>query len=368
MKVFALTLLATVLPIVLVGAIWHAVATSWDDTADGAVSNRSSTSSLAPAAPVPYEINPSGQSALPESDSSDAESPLSYLERGEPQKALRAFDRLLLESPDDPNLLVGKALSLTALGRAVDALALYERAIEHSPEDPVINYNYGVALVRSGELDRAIEVFTELTEENSDDVALHHNLAGAYQANGQWKAALDIWRQLTDELLIRSAATQPSHDRVAAAWFHRGECAMTLQLDEEALAAFRRVAEYKPKDTGALCNRGILLARNGRRDEATAVLQNCLEIDPGFVPALNQLAYIRAADFQATGAERYRTEALSWSRRSLDRVVNQPNIQALRRALENGSVADLAGPDSLHRAAPPISMEGVLQDHADNDG
>ena len=57
------------------------------------------------------------------------------LEEGRALDALEFFDEMLLENPDDPDLLNGRGAALRSLGRYDEAIACFNRSLEIDPRD-----------------------------------------------------------------------------------------------------------------------------------------------------------------------------------------------------------------------------------------
>jgi tetratricopeptide (TPR) repeat protein len=62
----------------------------------------------------------------------------------------------------------------------------------------------------------------------------------------------------------------------------------------EAESAFRKALEYAPDEALAYNNLGSALNGQGRWDEAIAVLEKAVSLDPGLAIAKNNLAYAKA--------------------------------------------------------------------------
>lgn len=254
--------------------------------------------------------------------------------------ALKIFDRLLLRRPNDSAILLGKALALTGLGRHEDALPLFASLARLEPDSIPTRYGYAVGLMRCGEHAEAARVFEAILQQQPDHARARFNLAILRQGAGRHLEALDLWRGLTAAPTSAASGAETSDASVvldppmlADAWFHRGEMALETNHLKEAETCFLNAANLSGRDAAAWCNLGIVRARQFRRDDATTALERALDCDPHLLPALNQLAYIHAANFRDTGAESHSELVLDLCRRSLDLQPNQPNIRALRQAI-----------------------------------
>lgn len=267
-------------------------------------------------------------------------------------QAMHAFDRLLTRHADDEELLLGKAIALAGLDRFADALPVFEHLAQAHPQDATAQYNLAVALMRTGESAAAARAFARvLTIDPQHDRAMF-NLAVLHQAAGQSKEAIKEWRRLTARLgandTSHSSSAPATSTQIATdnapplarrsmqveAWSHRGELALDLGLTEEAETCFAELTRAVPDDAHAWCNLGIARARQVRRDEATAALRQALQLNPALVPALNQLAYIQAANHADTDSPQYAREVIALCRRSLGLRSDQPNIRQLYNTIQ----------------------------------
>lgn len=281
-----------------------------------------------------------------------------HLLRGEFEKAAKAFDRLLLENPNDPDLLMGAATALTRLGRHEDALPLLIAILERNPRHAAARYASGITLTRLDRREEAIAAFTRLLETSPDHSGAKFNLAILLQSTGRNQAALTAWRKVTDDLPRsgsgasplkggrppRPPATRPQSETrnrksaldptlVTEAWFHHGEAAMAMHQMQEAESCFLEVTRLAPADARAWCNLGIIRATLARWDDAITALNEALRHEPSLVPAINQLSYVYAAKYRDNGRPADRQKVLDLCARSLAIRSDQPNIRALRNAL-----------------------------------
>jgi tetratricopeptide (TPR) repeat protein len=252
------------------------------------------------------------------------------LRKGDYAGAIQAFDRLLVGSPDDEMLLTGKAMALGGLGRHEDAVVLLENVVRRDAANTTARYNYAVALMRAGERDAALRTLQQVLQTQPTHSKALFNQAVLLQAMGRWDEAMKAWLQVTQ-------ATPPlpglSTAMLADAWSHRGEIGLQLKKPEEAEKAFLQVVDREPRSAQAWCNVGIARAEQVRRSDALTALNIALKLDPDFVPALNQAAYIQAAYYRDTGDPAYGRTVVEYCRRSLSLKPNQPNVATLLKAV-----------------------------------
>jgi len=264
------------------------------------------------------------------------------LRAGQYEKAIAAFDRLLVRDADNAMLMTGKAMALSAMGRHEDALPLLENLAKKNGKDVEAQFNYGVVLMRTNDYSAALAALNRVVELEPAHVRARFNKAVLLQAMDQNEEALALWRQLTDEdaqALPLSSDTQTSSvkklssEMWADAWSHRGELALQLKQPIEAEQSFLKIAQAHPNNAVAWCNVGIARADQSRRSDALAALNTALQADPNLVSALNQTAYLQAANYRETRDPAFGKAAMDCCHRSLSVQPNQPNITALDRAV-----------------------------------
>lgn len=265
-------------------------------------------------------------------------------------KAVTAYDRLLVRSPNDTTLLLGKGMALVGLNRNEDALALFESAVEHDPANTSARFNQAVTLARLEQSEEAEKAFQELLKCQPRHARARFNLATLLTARQQYNDALPLWRQLTES--APPVTTQPgdvarlTREFMVQAWSHRGECALALAKLIESEQCFQQVVNLLP-DARAWANLGIAKAALSKNKEAKAALSKAIELDPKLIPALNQLAYINAVNYHDTGDAQAKAQVLELCQRSLALAPSQANVRQLRFALEHENDPEPTPDDSV---------------------
>ncbi len=133
-------------------------------------------------------------------------------ELGDYSAALAYFEGLLEE--DQNNVMLLKAVAFTALkkGDMDRALTVYDRVIELVPAGPAVNYNYALLLYTAGRRDRAVSVLSPYVEANPNDKDALLLLARAYGSSRDPRALeyFDAYLALSDEAMVRREAAEAS--------------------------------------------------------------------------------------------------------------------------------------------------------------
>jgi arylsulfatase A-like enzyme/tetratricopeptide (TPR) repeat protein len=151
------------------------------------------------------------------------------LTRGETEPALASFRRASELSGDDVETRLGLARSLMASGQAAEAIGELEALERENPGNPKILAEYAGSLARDGEVDRALTLLAAAPD--------HHDV------------------HYTASVILRA------QDRMS-----------------EALAEIERALALEPRSAVALHDRGVLLSRMGRFEDAVSSLKASIEI------------------------------------------------------------------------------------------
>jgi tetratricopeptide (TPR) repeat protein len=207
------------------------------------------------------------------------------LQAGRPDAAIEAFDTAGRVSAGTARFDAAIAQA-HLLARRFDRAAEVARAArQRSPDDLRLVQLEARALARGGRSDRAVVVMRDALAAHGDNVQAHLTLAEVLQDAKRTAEA--------DNVLAAAAEKFPSDLTVP---FQRGALLEQRRDYAAAEAAFRQVLERDPLHAAALNYLGYMLADRGERlDEAVALVERALAIDPGNGAYLDSLgwAYFR---------------------------------------------------------------------------
>lgn len=110
---------------------------------------------------------------------------------GNKKGALKAYDRALEWTPNDPAVLNDKAALLNSMGDGGQAVVLFRRALQHDPENPVYMNNLAWALAQNTkELDEALALAQKAVRLAPNNPAVWDTLGMVQQAKGDDAAAV----------------------------------------------------------------------------------------------------------------------------------------------------------------------------------
>jgi tetratricopeptide (TPR) repeat protein len=189
------------------------------------------------------------------------------------EEALASFDRALAKRTGDAALHYNRGNALKALGRHTDALASYGRALALAPDLAVAHHNRGSTYAELDRNDEALASYDRvlaLTLESAG-IGIAGGISRAIDCGGGSLKKLD-----------KALAVAPDSVEVLN---NRGQILIRLNRYDEAIASFDRSLALRPDQPDALCQRGEALAAIDRFHEALADFATALGIDPNCADA-----------------------------------------------------------------------------------
>jgi tetratricopeptide (TPR) repeat protein len=279
------------------------------------------------------------------------------------EEALRIYDGILSDRPDDVDALVQRGHMLWHLDRDEEARADLERAIRLEPDRADAHDFLGTVLLAQGKpkdaldrIDRAIELGPTVARyRRNRGAVLHHGL-------GKPKEALDEF--------VRAADLDPTSSSPG-----RGDALVALGRHAEAKTAFEAALVLEPECHHLQTGLGNALYYLGAFDEALAAYGKALTFQPGYAWALlgrgNALGGLGRHE-QAAAAHREAIESARrdtvWSRGLAEAHCGLGNALlasgdpqgAIREYRESLAVRD-------HFAPPHSNLATVLWDMGEHD-
>lgn len=252
-----------------------------------------------------------------------------FLEAGDPQRAMSAFEASRNAAPQSPWPLIGLARAASADGKLQEALKYAAAAVEiddysrsarlelaricerlgrvaeanawfleseglpdtgRGMPDPVVEAMWahealGAADARKcqelhaqGRLQEAEVAYAQLVRERPDLLGPRLGLAVLYQQSGRHRQAIAAYREIV--------ARDPEH---ASAWYNLATI-FADQGDQDAAAeAYRHCIALKPDYVHALFGLGLACQQLQRFDEARSRFEDAVKLAPEFAPARLQL-------------------------------------------------------------------------------
>lgn len=219
------------------------------------------------------------------------------LARGDPDRALEHFERLLATRDDFADVHYMAGLAHDQKGDLDAASRSFERALVINPGYLEARVALSTVCERRGDFDRARSLATQAVayaRPSSDPIDattrgklanLQAALGDAYREVGDLREAVDAYRKALDRC--------PTFHDI------RHRLAMTLRdagLPNQAIQELRRVLRENPRHLASMVQLGVTYYTLGRSDEATRVWEQVLALEPGRGDAAMYLRMVRRGD------------------------------------------------------------------------
>lgn len=196
-----------------------------------------------------------------------------YHRLGQIERALDAFDNVLVRNPDHIPALNAKAGILVSLDRRGEARALLEATCERFPHDAATLSNLGYFLEQEpGESGNALTLYDRALKADPSNRAALTNRGYLLTLTGQPIEAVINNREL--------AARYPED---AVAHFNLAESLLAALRPADALAACDRAIAIDPRFSKPHLTRALALSELGRREDAAKSFQLLHSLDPGAI-------------------------------------------------------------------------------------
>jgi tetratricopeptide (TPR) repeat protein len=193
------------------------------------------------------------------------------------------YETVLLRAPRDVTLHDDVALLYLAIGRPREAVDHFAASARLAPGVAATHFNLGTALVATGRRAEAIDEYREALRIAPDYAHAHNNLGSLLMADRQ----LDEARSHFQRALAIDPSYAEAHNNLGKLLAYEGHTA-------EATDHLRKAISIRDGFAEAHFNLGQVLAAQGRAPEAVREYADALTSLPDWLPALNELAWIRA--------------------------------------------------------------------------
>ncbi|MDB5808192.1 MAG: hypothetical protein JWN94_314 [Betaproteobacteria bacterium] len=227
--------------------------------------------------------------------------------RGQVAEAIDLLQRAVARAPSDAVLLCHLADAFAAQGNSAFAVAHYRRAVKVDAELSSAAVGLAYALRKNGDFQAAATAFRRALELRPDMAELHSGLAGALRELGELEVAL--------ESCMRAIELQPVS---VDAYVALGYTLRDLGRSQQSIDAYRRAVELRPDLAETHLHLGNALFVDGYDlVEAAHELTRAIELKPDFTDARFNLALTRLArgDYSAWPDYELRKLNSEWPRR-----------------------------------------------------
>lgn len=195
---------------------------------------------------------------------------IAYQQGAAPDDVLGQVERAIALDGNEALYHNSRGAMLYALGRDLEAAESFHRAVQLNDGDGPVWNNLGNALLRLNRVEDAENCYRQALNATPGLISAINNLGVALKRRGQIDKALICFR----EAVLHKEDFLDAH-------FNLGELCYHMDMIAEAEAQFRRCIELAPDFAQAHASLAQCLHDQGRRDEATALLQAAHARFPG---------------------------------------------------------------------------------------
>jgi tetratricopeptide (TPR) repeat protein len=219
------------------------------------------------------------------------------LEKLGSDEALRWFDKVLEQNPDNVQACYHKARYLVNIGRNKEAIELLNRAVQLEPDNVDVRKLLAEQLL-SENVDAACMHYAEILQHDPRNTEAMYNLSRIYAGKGEYEKAL--------EYINSYLAEKPG---AIDALMLKGKIFMNMERWRDADRTFEKVLREK-EDSDALLNRGIALMHLQKYTDAVEHINRCIQLKGETPDAVLALAKCNELAGDLESALRHYTKAL----------------------------------------------------------
>lgn len=158
-----------------------------------------------------------------------------------------------------------------AEGRVSLGLASLRQAAEIEPQNALYHNAVGAVLLNVGRFPDAQVEFEKAVMLDPTYADAFHNLGSAYAEQGKWDEAIGVYKKALAQTIY--ASPENTYNNLGYAYW-------ALDRRKEAEDAFRAALQLEPKLVPSHFWLGVLLQKEGRKDEAKAHLRAARDLAP----------------------------------------------------------------------------------------
>ncbi len=228
-----------------------------------------------------------------------------YLRQGQLEAAAELLQRALEADPQFADAVNALGVVLTRQGKYQAALERFERAVQLDPQQ--LGFRLNVALVHYllGDRQRADALYQQIVAVDDAYAGLFDFLAGLESADENYRVATAYMRQgefaPALERLDRALEADP---KMGEAYNARGVVLANLGRYDEAFSMFEAAAAAGAEQAGVRLNMAIIRYLQGRRQEAAAIYEQVVRMEPSYDGFMDFLREDAGTDGTESGAER----------------------------------------------------------------
>ncbi len=156
-------------------------------------------------------------------------------------------------------------------GNPQEAIKVLKEALEIAPKQPLILHGLGLAYLQIGMLDAAIDHLEQAAKYDESDSEMMNNLSSAYLAAGRYEKAIAAATRALEDADYRTPA---------AARFNRGSSYMALDRIDEAIEDFTAAIRLDPLFDMPYMKMGDIALARGDYSGAITSYESAIKLNP----------------------------------------------------------------------------------------
>lgn len=215
------------------------------------------------------------------------EQALHYQQVKQFEKAHQLFEKILNQSPDNPDALHGMGLNYAMQKKFSSAIPFFLAALRYSPLTPAFHNNLANTYKAQGDLDKALRHYHEALRLKAYYPEAHNNLGNLLVSLGQINNAIEHFQKA---LRINPQAIDAHHNLA--------NCYLRVDRLSDAVPHYRYVLKEWPEHIGAHYNLGLTLCALKDYQAAKPHLEITVKAEPENIDALYHLGLIYSAEHE----------------------------------------------------------------------
>lgn len=238
---------------------------------------------------------------------------------------------------------------LTALDRENDSISDLKRIIELDPGDAAAFMYLGRIYLKLSDATRAEYYLACAAELNGSEYEIALNYGTCLAINGYYQKSVPWLRNAS-----KAAPENP------AAHFNLGMSLLMINKDEEAMKCFSRTLELNSRHLPSAYNLGIYFLRNKLPQRARHYFEICLEIDPEYAKAWQQMLRLSLRQKDLLNAEIF-------IKKALEMIPDDPGLRVDQTAFDNISRSETEIGKKVRQALDdlpdlvPVALERITE-------
>jgi tetratricopeptide (TPR) repeat protein len=293
-----------------------------------------------------------------------------HLKAREPDLAEKQSDAVLALAPKNPQALLIAGNAAMAEGKKELARERFETLIAIEPENPAGYYRLGVLQRVTGDIESARENLEKALQLNPKLMDVFTQLVLTYAARKEYDAALTrcdrqmemlsaskthtaIINDLKGGLYLVKKAPAKAEAAFQAAikadpnymkpYYALARIYLSRKEEDKAIVQYEQILKKNPQQAGPHMLLGTIYDMKQDFDQSEKHYRAALEIDAGFAPAANNLAYLLASE------DKDLNQALSYAQTAKEKRPEDPNVMDtlgwvyLKKGLYDSAIREFNG-------------------------